>query len=156
MANDGIEHYKKILKEARGILLIDWPSQAVPRGLLNAGLTVFCFSPNQYSKAGLESAGNQNVEGNRVLLPAAGAESMNLVFTKIESITEPIDIVHIYRPEAEHAKIIIDHVLPLHAKVLWLQPPITSLKTRDLAKQYGITYIEEVDITDTAGAIIKK
>ncbi len=61
---------------------------------------------------------------------------------------DPIDIVYIYRPEEEHASLITNHVLPLHAKVIWLQPPVTSIKTRDLAKEYGITFIEGVDITE--------
>jgi predicted CoA-binding protein len=136
MANPLIESCKKILEGAGCILLIDWPDQRVPRSLLKAGLTVYGFSPNHYSTARLESGGSQNAEGT------------NLVFTKINKPPDPIDIVYIYRPEEEHASLIINHVLPLHAKVIWLQPPLTSIKTRDLAKEYGITFIEGVDITE--------
>ena len=154
MANNVIESYKRILGGSRSILLIDWPDQRVPRSLLKAGLIVFGFSPNYYSIAKFESEGVQNKEGNAVFPPHNESESLNLVFTKIENPPDHIDIVNIYRPEEEHASIITNHVLPLNAKVIWLQPPITSVKTRNLAKEYGITFIEAVDIADIARDII--
>jgi predicted CoA-binding protein len=136
MANTLIESCKKILERSSSILLIDWPDQRVPCSLLKAGLIVYGFSPNHYTIGRLETDGSQNAEG------------MNLVFTKINKPPDLIDIVCIYRPEEEHASLITNHVLPLHAKVIWLQPPVTSIKTRDLAKEYGITFIEGVDITE--------
>ena len=42
---------KEILEAAKTILLVDWSNQNVPRTLLNAGFTVFCFSPGRYSQA---------------------------------------------------------------------------------------------------------
>ena len=53
MADKNLIDPKKVLSDAKKILLIDWPNPGVPRKLLNAGFTVFCYSPGLYSVAEL-------------------------------------------------------------------------------------------------------
>lgn len=125
---------KDILKDAKTILLVDWPNPGVPKSLLKAGFTVFGYSPDRYS------AIEQNDKGE-------------LVFRKLEDPPASVDIVNVYRPEEEHAAIINSRVLPLKAKVLWLQPPVVSAKTAALAAEYGLMFVEGSDIVDVAKSI---
>jgi|SRR5580693_4999704 predicted CoA-binding protein len=125
-----------ILKGAKTILLVDWPNPDVPKSLLKAGLTVFGYSPDKYSA--IEQADNGE-----------------LVFRKLDEQPTSVDIVNVYRPEAEHAAIISDHVLPLKAKALWLQPPVMSAKTAAIVAGYGIIFVEGIDIAEVARSINK-
>ena len=122
---------KKILTTATSILLVDWPSRSIPEKLLDAGFTVFCYSPNGYTKA-------EFVDDER-----------NLRFVPA-SPPPYVDIVNVYRPEQEHEAIILKHSLPLKAKVIWLQPPLTSKHTRALAQKHNLIFIEGVDISEIA------
>jgi predicted CoA-binding protein len=122
-----IDTCRHALKDAKTILLVDWANENILRSLIAAGFTVFSYSPGRYSRALIEDE--------------------KLVFKALAEKPEKVDIVYIYRPEAEHAGIIDMHVLPLQAKVLWLYPPVTSAKTAELAAENGIVFIEGVDIT---------
>lgn len=128
------EDCRNILKNATTILLVDWPSPDVPFALLKAGFKVFSYSPGRYSAAEID-----------------GKEK--IVFRKLDGQPGLVDIVNVYRPEEEHAAIIADHVLPLKAKVLWLQLPVTSAKTRQLARENGLMFVEGGDIADVARSI---
>ena len=123
-----------ILKSAKTILLVDWPNPDVPRSLLNAGFTVFGYSPGKYSA--ISQSGNGE-----------------LVFSQLSEQPASVDIVNVYRPEAEHKAIIDNHVLPLTAKVLWLHPPVTSPTTAAIAKERGLIFIEGIDIAGVAKSI---
>ena len=121
-----------ILKMAKTILLVDWPSVDVPRTLLKAGFRIYSYSPGQYSEAVL------------------GGDNNNVTFNDIESTPGEVDIVNIFRPEQEHAEIIEMHALPLKANVIWLHPPVVSTKTGELSKEHGLAFIEGVDIAEIA------
>jgi len=41
--------YTKILKNAKTILLVDWPDKTVPIALLKAGFMVIGYSPDKYT-----------------------------------------------------------------------------------------------------------
>jgi len=123
-----------ILKAAKTILLVDWPNPDVPRALLNAGFTVVGYSPGKYS------AISQTDDGE-------------LVFSQLSKQPASVDIVNVYRPEAEHMAIINNHVLPLKAKVLWLHPPVKSAMTAAIAKEHRLIFIEGVDIAGVAKSI---
>ena len=41
----------QILKTSKSILLVDWPNPNLPRTLLKSGFAVYCYSPNQYTRA---------------------------------------------------------------------------------------------------------
>jgi len=141
---------RQVLRSAKKILLVDWPDPVVPRSLLNAGFTVFGFSPGGYSVAEIVDApaGSQNG-----FPPRNANEKGYLLFTQIDGSPKPVDIVNIYRPENEHAAIIENHVLPLTAKVVWLHPPLTSAGTRKMAAEKGLVFIEDVNIAELATAI---
>jgi predicted CoA-binding protein len=133
--SDNLEvNTKQILENAKAILLVDWPNPEVPRSLLKAGFTVFGYSPDRYSAIEL-------------------GDNENLVFRQLDKQPDSVDIVNVYRPEGEHAGIISSRVLPLKAKVLWLHPPVVSAATAALAAEYGIVFVEGIDIADVARSI---
>jgi predicted CoA-binding protein len=140
----------QILKSAKNILLVDWPDPGVPRALLKAGFTVFGFSPNGYSKARLVP---DAIDGQSNFPPRNPDEKDYLVFEKLANRPDAVDIVNVYRPEGEHAGIIEKHVLPLHAKVLWLHPPLTSVSTAAIANENRLIFIEGANIAETAAKL---
>lgn len=131
-------HFKsdplEVLKAAKTILLVDWPNPGVPRALLKAGFKVYSYSPDEYTAARL--GGDDDV-----------------LFDPLVERLGQVDIVNVYRPEEELYDIIMHHVLPLKAKVLWLHPPITSPRTREFAIKHGIIFIEGADISEIAAKI---
>jgi predicted CoA-binding protein len=140
------EKSKQTLKNAKTILLVDWASTDVPFSLLKAGFTVYSYSPGAYALA-------------QIVLPDgddSNTTKEKLIFTDLNEKPNKVDIVNVFRPEEEHAAIITDHVLPLEAKVLWLHPPIMSVKTNQLALAYGVGFIEGVDIVEIAQRIIEE
>ena len=139
---------KNLLNSAKKILLIDWRDATVPRTLVDAGFTVFCYSPNGYTQAEVLDKIPTDVNAKNIL-PPKNNEKGYLVFRPLSVAPDSIDIVNIYRPEAEHSQIIAKHVLPLHANVIWLQS-LTSETTRSLANECGLTFIEGHDIADVA------
>lgn len=140
----------QILRSAKNILLVDWPDPGVPGALLKAGFTVFGFSPNGYSKASLVQ---YPIDGQSSFPSPSPEETGYLVFEKLDSKPDTVDIVNVYRPEEEHAGIIKKHILPLHAKVLWLHPPITSASTAAVAEKNKLIFIENVNIAEIAGKL---
>jgi hypothetical protein len=142
---------EQLLKNAKSILLVDWPDQSIPRSLVKAGLTVFGFSPDGYSRAGVVSGQPEKAEGTSVFLPRKD-ETDHLVF---EACDRPVsvDMVCIYRPEAEHESIFKNHVLPFNAKIIWLQPPVTSSAIKQSATANGITIIEGINLAEIAAKI---
>jgi hypothetical protein len=137
----------QILRSAKNILLVDWPDPGVPRALLKAGFTVFGFSPNGYSKARLVP---DHIVGQSTFPPRNPGETGYLVFEKLANRPDAVDIVNVYRPEEEHAVIIEKYLLPLHAKVLWLHPPITSASAAAIAEENKLIFIEGTNIAEIA------
>ena len=116
----------QILRSAKSILLVDWSSPDVPRALVEAGFEVFTASPGRYSVVELDQD--------------------HLNFRRLTDRPAHVDIVNVYRPEDEHEAIVANHLIPLGAKVLWLQPSITRVTARQLALQHGFQLVEDVDI----------
>jgi len=150
MADHNSTDPKKVLSAANKILLIDWPNPGVPRKLLNTGFTVFCYSPGLYSVAELVT--EYPSELNQKNIFPGNKDEGYLIFRPLEGPPDSVNIVNVYRPEDEHPDIITKHVLPLHAKVLWLQSA-TSEKTRSLAEENGLVFIEGYDIAEVALSI---
>lgn len=140
----------EILKASERILLVDWPGTAVPRTLIEAGFSVFGSSPAGYSRVELVAEAPDAAAAVKVYPPEKAGESGFLVFRKLDGPPSTVDIVNVYRPEEEHAGIIANRVIPLAAKVLWLHPPITSVATRAIAADHGITFVQGIDIAETA------
>jgi len=144
---------KQILETAKTILLVDWPNQGVPRTLLNAGFTVFCFSPHRYSVAAVVAEWPNDADQHNVFLPKSEDDKGYLVFRQFDGRPDSVDIVNVYRPEEELAAILTNHVLPLHAKALWLQPPVMSVEAQRLAKEHDLIFIEGSDIAEIARSL---
>jgi predicted CoA-binding protein len=135
----------EILRSAQRILLVDWPNRGVPRTLVEAGFTVFCASPGRYSVVEVVPEPPEGVEVSDVFPPQEG-ENGYLVFGRLNDPPSSVDIVNVYRPEKEHAGIVANQVVPLGAKVLWLQPPVESGAAGQLALDHGLDLVEGIDI----------
>jgi len=122
------------LKNAKTILLIDWPDKSVPLALLKAGFMVIGYSPDKYTLISYETSYAED----------------KLVFSVLEGTPGQVEIVNIFRPEEEHEEIINQHAIPFKAKTIWLHPPITSAKTAKLARKHQLSFVEGHDITATA------
>jgi predicted CoA-binding protein len=123
----------QILKNAKTILLVDWPDKSVPLALLKAGFMVIGYSPDKYTLVSYETIYAED----------------KLVFSDLDGPPGEVEIVNIFRPEEEHAEIIKKHALPLKAKAIWLHPPVTSAKTAKLAKKHNLTFVEGHNIAVT-------
>ena len=141
---------KRILEAATNILLVDWPNQAVPRALIEAGFTVFGYSPERYAAAEIVEQVSHDGAEQSVFAPESDDIVGFLVFRPFEGRPESIDIVCVYRPPVEIAGIVERHVLPLGAQILWLQPPLTSAEAREIAAEHGLDFVEGTDIGETA------
>lgn len=139
----------EILSEVTSVLLIDWPHTGVPRALVESGFQVFGYSPDRYSDAELTREPPAD-EFARVYPPQDSSEKHFLVFRKRDSPPDRVDAVCVYRPAEEIPAIISKHVLPLHARVLWLQPPINSSEAEFLAAERQLQFVQGVDIVTTA------
>ena len=62
------------------------------------------------------------------------------VFSKLEDINIPIDIVNVFRPSTE-APIVAKQVVKIGAKVLWLQYGIQNQEAQEIANSANIAYI---------------
>jgi predicted CoA-binding protein len=144
---------QQVLKSAKNIVLIDWPDPGVPRALLNAGFTVYGYSPNGYSKAQVVDELPHGFDEKNSFPARNKEEKGHLIFQKLDQKPDSIDIVNIYRPEEELPGIITNRVLPSGGKVLWLHPPVTSARAKDIAAEKGIVFIEGVNIAEIASKI---
>jgi hypothetical protein len=146
---------KQILEQAKWVLLVDWPSPGVPRALLEAGLTVYGFSPHRYSEASLVTKSPADVDSRSVFPPGNAGESGYLVFRALATRPSQVDLVCSYRPAEELPGIVANHVVPLRAKALWIQPPpATCDLARRLASEHGLHCVEGYDIAEVARAVI--
>src|SRR5262245_2856663 len=139
----------QILKSAKSILLVDWASATIPRTLVEAGFTVFSASPGRYSLVELVSEPPKGIDSNDIVAPNQN-ENGYLVFRRLNDSPSHVDIVNVYRPENEHKGIVVNYVVPLGAKAMWLQPSIGSGTARELSLEYGFDLVDDVDITKAA------
>ncbi len=128
------------LKNAKTILLVDWPDKNVPLMLLKAGFMVISYSPDKYALLSYETNYAED----------------KLVFSDLEGVPGQVEIVNIFRPEEEHEEIINRHALPLKARTVWLHPPVASAKTAKLVKKHKLSFVEGHDIAETAAALSEK
>ena len=84
------------------------------------------------------------------VVPPGQDETGYLVFRRLTDRPAHVDIVNVYRPENEHEGIVANHLIPLGANVLWLQPSVASGTARQLALKHGFDLVEGVDIADAA------
>jgi len=129
----------RILKNAKTILLVDWPDESVPMTLVKAGFMVIGYSPDKYSLISYKTDYAED----------------KLVFDDLEDAPGEVEIVNIFRPEDEHASIITKHVIPLKAKAVWLHPPVKSESTRAQVSKLGLQFIEGYNIASAAQELSK-
>jgi len=142
------------LRSANSILLVDWASPSVPRTLVEVGFKVFCASPGRYSVVEVVPGSPEGVDSGDIVLPQQGEQGY-LVFRRLNERPSKIDIVNVYRPEDEHIGIVANQVVPLGAKVMWLQPSVTSGTAKQLAAEYGFVLVEGVDIAIAARQLVE-
>ena len=140
----------KLLGEAKSILLVDWPNVSLPYVLLKAGFIVFGYSPDKYLVAKLLKEEPHDAEGLSIFPVTDDGEEVYVSFEKLDGSPSTVDIVHIYRPEAELPGIVEKHVLPLSAKAIWLYPRQTSELARGLAAQHCLEFVQGINIADVA------
>jgi predicted CoA-binding protein len=127
-----------VLRRARSVLLVDWPSQDVPESLVRAGLSV-------YVKGGpgpREFASRELKDGEVVARP-------------IGQPPDQIDIVYAYRP-LEELPGIVALARELGAFAVWRQTGLDaeeSSESRKVVTAAGRQYVDEVDIAEAARAL---
>jgi predicted CoA-binding protein len=70
----------------------------------------------------------------------------------LDELTEPVDIVNVFRP-ADEAPAIAEDAVAVRAKCLWLQSGIVSSQARLFAEASGLAYVEDRCIGTTHGEL---
>jgi len=124
------EVLRSILENARTIAVVgmsthpDKPSHSVPAELIQAGFTVIPVHPKA-----------AQILGQRA-------------YPTLADIPVPVDIVNIFRPSAEVADI-TRQALAIGAPVIWVQEDLISAEAAQIAKEAGVTYLENICIGET-------
>jgi predicted CoA-binding protein len=139
---------EEMLRAARSILVVDWPSRDVPDTLTRAGYTVVVKSgpePDNYSAYEMQDA--------------------EIVTRRVGRPPERADLVYSHRPLIELADIAA-MARSIGAKAVWYQSGVdpggaedpagcwvsedVSRQARDTVESAGLAYIEDVYIADAA------
>lgn len=121
-----------LLREARTILLIDWPSRDVPDSLARAGLRVV-------SSDGPDVYNYYETDGDEVRVRRADGPPAQ------------VDIIYAFRPLDELPEI-VNQAHSLGARAVWLErvaPPDVGY-ARETVESEGLTYIDAPSIADAA------
>ena len=137
------------------MLIVDWPSQDVPRELLAAGFDVFSANlaagtASRYSIG--ERPAPQNAEGVEVLPPQRDGDPP-LIISRLDAMPEHADVVALYRPAAEHARI-AQRAVDLGARVVWVQLGTLADDARRIAADAYIAVIENASIDDAIHSVV--
>ena len=130
-------------------LIVDWPSQEVPRELIAAGFDVFSANlaagtASRYSVG--ERAASHNTDGVEVLPPQREGDPP-LVISRVPALPEHVDVVALYRPAEEHARI-AQRAVDLGARTVWVQLGTLADDARRIAADAYIAVIEDTPIDD--------
>ena len=60
---------RDVLRNAKAILLVDWPNPELPRALVDAGFMVFCYTPNGYTMAEIVAEYPHDVNQKNIFPP---------------------------------------------------------------------------------------
>ena len=88
--------------------------------------------------AGLQAAGYRLIPVN----PRAEMVLGEKAYGSLSEVTEPVDVVEVFRPAGE-APDIAREAVQIGAKALWLQLGLRSDKAREIAEKAGLDYIED-------------
>lgn len=123
------------LQRGSRVVLVDWPSEDVPRALLAAGCEVMSINALRGTASGYSVA-----------------ESGELAITPLEAMPESADVVCLYRPQPEH-RAIAERAAALGAPTLWVQSGRLSDDARPVAEAAGMAVVEDVSIAEAARAL---
>ena len=117
-----------------------------PRSILQSARTIAVvgISANESKAAfaipaGLQSAGFTIIPVN----PRGGEILGEKVCASLADVTEPIDVVQVFRP-SEEAPDIARQAVAAGAKALWLQKGLASEEARQIATDAGLDYVENL------------
>lgn len=133
------------------VLLVDWPSQDVPRALLAEGFEVVSANfaagtASAYSLAGADGeASSPDGQGET---PAPDREGdAALLIRRLEATPQRVDVLAVFRPQDEHARA-VRNAMDLGVRVVWVQRGTLSDEAREMAAGAGIAVIEDVSMAD--------
>ncbi len=137
---------QELLRDARVVVLYDWPTEDVPDTLTRAGYDVIVYGGPAPEDIFRHELRDGQVVGHRVGVPPAEA-----------------DLVYSFRP-IEELPAIVTAAAQLGARAVWRQSgrngagerdprgcavsPEESERGRALARQAGLAYVEDVYIAD--------
>lgn len=137
------------------MLIVDWPSQDVPRELLAAGFDVFSANlaagtASRYSIG--ERPARQHADGVEVLPPQRDGDPP-LIISRLAAMPEHVDVVALYRPAEEHARI-AQRAVDLGARMVWVQLGTLADDARRIAATAFIAVIEDTSIEDAIHSLV--
>jgi predicted CoA-binding protein len=94
--------------------------------------------PSGSVPAGLQARGFRIVPVN----PKADEVLGERAYASLADVTEPVDVVEVFRP-AEEAPEIARQAVAIGAKALWLQLGIVSDEARRIAEDAGIDFVQD-------------
>lgn len=133
------------------VLLVDWPSQAVPRTLLASGFAVLSANfaegtASSYSVDAADGGASQPDDDVEVIAPEHEADP-RLLIRRLDAMPGRVDVVALFRPQDEHARI-VGSALSLGARAVWVQRGTLADDARQTAAAAGLAVIEAVPMGD--------
>lgn len=126
------------------VLLVDWPSQDVPRALLAAGCVVLSanLANGTASAYGVADPGSAPPADGVEVIAAEREGEPALMIRALDAMPGHVDAIALFRPEAEHVAI-VRRAVSLGARALWVQRGRLSDDARPIASDAGIAVIED-------------
>ncbi|MGH7748271.1 MAG: CoA-binding protein, partial [Candidatus Dormibacteria bacterium] len=87
------------------------------------------------------------------VLPPPWDDDPPLVITRIEAMPDHVDVVALYRPAAEHARI-AQRAVELGARTVWVQLGALADDARRIAAGAHIAVIEDTSIDDAIRSVV--
>ena len=136
----------RMLAAARSVLLVDWPSSAIPDTLTKAGYTVFAKAGPEPDNFSVRELRDGEIEVRR-----------------LGGRPERVDLVYVHRPLAELPGIVA-MATALGATAVWYQsglagdgtkdptgcwlPPDAAREARGIVESAGLRYVDDVYLAD--------
>ena len=120
------------MRDARAIL-------AQSRTLAVVGLSSAPWKPSHTVPARLQAAGYRILPVN----PHAEVLLGEPVHRRLEDITEPVDLVVVFRPSSATPEV-ARSAAAIGARALWLQLGIANPEARAIAEEAGMDYVEDL------------